>query len=501
MEVEFKFHIDQSQLAALQAAAQRGDATAVRLEARYFDTKDAALSSRGIALRLRKEGDQWVQTVKARGDGPLDREEHNVEVYTSTPSVQPELHAGTTAGKRLREALDSAEGPLEETYRTEIDRAIRNLQFDGGMVELALDTGKIVAHGGTEHEKQAPVCELELELKEGPVSGLVEVATQWASKYGLVVNTVSKAERGERLLAAGWGRPAAKARPMVAPSGTRKFLKGPALQRAAVANCLAQILGNASEIVEGSDDETHVHQLRVGIRRLRTVLRELDALAPGAFDTAWEAPLVEVFRRLGELRDRDQAVQTIGAELLEAGAPPVDAPAQVTTASPLEIVSSPAFQGTLIALMGFTASPADSEAPDMARSPLGARDTRSYLHQRLRTLRKKVHEDADKFEALSIDDQHSVRKRLKRLRFLAEFAAPAIQREAGDFLGSLQPALSALGRLNDEYVASTLYREMADKDPKAWFGVGWLAASREASVKATKKALAKMQRAPRMRRV
>lgn len=35
----------------------------------------------------------------------------------------------------------------------------------------------------------------------------------------------------------------------MATGSTRKFLKGPALQRAAVANCLAEILGNATEIV------------------------------------------------------------------------------------------------------------------------------------------------------------------------------------------------------------------------------------------------------------
>lgn len=94
-----------------------------------------------------------------------------------------------------------------------------------------------------------------------------------------------------------------------------------------------------------------------------------------------------------------------------------------------------------------------------------------------------------------------MRKRLKRLRFLTEFAAPAIKREGSDFLDSLQPALSALGRLNDEHVASTLYREMADTNPKAWFGVGWLEARHKASVKTTRKALAKMHRTPKMRRV
>ena len=79
MEIEFKFCIPPERLAAVQAAARRGAHAQIRMEARYFDTPDAALSSRGIAFRLRREGNQWVQTVKALGDGPLDREEHNVE--------------------------------------------------------------------------------------------------------------------------------------------------------------------------------------------------------------------------------------------------------------------------------------------------------------------------------------------------------------------------------------------------------------------------------------
>lgn len=498
MEIEFKFSIPPKRLAAVKAAARRGASTGIRLEARYFDTADKALSSRGIALRLRKEGEQWVQTVKAMGDGPLDREEHNVTVDDPSALARPALHAGTKAGERLRRALDSADGPLVETYRTEIDRVTRDLAFRGGVVELAFDLGRIVAHGGTPQEKQAPVCELELELKEGAVAGLVEVASQWAAQYGLVLNTVSKAERGERLLAEQWARPAAKARPMAAGGGRKQFLKGPNLQRAAVANCLAQVLVNASEIVEGSGDETHVHQLRIGIRRLRTALRELDALAPGRFDPAWEPPLVGVFRSLGQLRDREQALETIGAELREAGAPASGKQSVTATASPLDIISTSEFQAVLIGLMGFTALGHGASAQEEA---LGAAKTRRHLHKRLQALRAKVHKDARHFESLSFDEQHSVRKRLKRLRFLAEFVAPAIDGDAGDFLASLQPALSALGRLNDEHVASTMYREMAAKDPEAWFGVGWLAAQRPSSVKATKKALSRIGEVPGFRKL
>jgi len=88
MEIEFKFCIPLDRLAAVQAALRRGRCTAIRMEARYFDTPDGALGSRGIAFRLRREGDQWVQTVKALGDGPLDRQEHNPPVNSRSMAKQ-----------------------------------------------------------------------------------------------------------------------------------------------------------------------------------------------------------------------------------------------------------------------------------------------------------------------------------------------------------------------------------------------------------------------------
>ena len=48
--------------------------------------------------------------------------------------------------------------------------------------------------------RTAPICELELELLRGPVSGLAALAAQWAQRHGLWLSTVSKAERGERLM-------------------------------------------------------------------------------------------------------------------------------------------------------------------------------------------------------------------------------------------------------------------------------------------------------------
>ncbi|PUA96234.1 adenylate cyclase [Acidovorax sp. 107] len=503
MEIEFKFCIPPERLAAVQAAVRRGRWVTVRMEARYFDTPDGALASRGIAFRLRREGDQWVQTVKALGDGPLDRQEHNVARGPATagaaPEPLPQLHDGTVAGARLLQALQAASGPLEETYGTEMDRMTRDITRQGAVVELALDTGRVVAHRGTPQQAEAPICELELELKAGTVAGLAALATQWSARHGLFLSTVSKAERGERLLAAPGGRPARKPRPLTYPS--LPLPPGPALQRAVVAHCLQQMVGPASDIAEGANDDEQVHQLRIGIRRLRTALRELAPLAPGSFDPAWEPPLVDVFQQLGHLRDRSQVMERIETELHAAGAPhlPSQKSADAGQATAAHIVRNAAFQGALVGLMAFTTQGLDATGDDPAG--LDTRATRRLLQHRLRALHAQVQKGTRGFAARTPQAQHRLRKRLKRLRYLTEFVAPALDAHSARFLDSLQPALSALGRLNDERVAAALYRESAEAGKSnAWFGVGWLAGRQALAVAACEQALAHVAEAPRLRK-
>lgn len=508
MEIEFKFSIPPEHLAAVQAAVLRGRHSLVRMQARYFDTPDGALAARGIALRLRCEGAHWVQTVKALGHGPLDREEHNVDrgpALASMPALDPlpQLHAGTVAGTRLQQALLAADGPLVETYGTDMDRIVRRLRIPGGVAELALDTGRVVARRGTDQQSEARICELELELLSGPVKSLAMLATQWAVRHGLSLSTVSKAERGERLLAAPAGAPpAVKAAPWKRTAPRHRWMHGPTLLRAVVGHCLRQILGNASEVAEGTGGEEHIHQLRIGIRRLRTALRYMGPLEPGRLDAAWEPALVDVFQRLGRLRDQRQALQALAAELQAAGAPALDLAASAARppahADAADIVGIPAFQAALIGLMALTVQPPSStDAADNAGA-LDARATRRVLRQSLRHLHAQVGRDARGFAALPPEQQHRLRKRLKRLRYLTESAAPAMDGQAEPFLASLQPALAALGRLNDERVAQAVYADLAASQPAAWFAVGWLAARQNATAAACEAALAEIAELPRL---
>ncbi|KLN56700.1 CYTH and CHAD domain-containing protein [Variovorax paradoxus] len=530
MEIEFKFHIPAGRLKAVEAAMRRGTVVRTRLQARYFDTADQALAAQGIVLRLRKEGRRWVQTAKATGDNALHRLEHNVDLGAAAaggaaPAIDPQRHQGTPVGERLAKVLAASGAPLVERQSTDIVRLTRDVRTTGAgaaVVELALDVGKVVAHAGTPEQRESPVCELELELKRGDVRGLVALARRWSQQHGLWFSTVSKAERGARLLAKLDVVPAVKAEtPRFAEE--KEKLDGRAIQQAVVASCLAQMLPNASEIAAGSTDEEQIHQLRIGIRRLRTALRELAGLdqRTDLFNGAeWEPPLVEAFRALGALRDREQVVKLAQPQLRDAGAPEFDPLAGDDAAagapSPGEVVRSPAFQSVLVSLIGFTAAtaaqaPPQGDAggagqPPSAPAPLNAGEARRHLRKRLQRLHEQAVRDGQRFESLATEDQHRTRKRLKRLRYLAEFVAPLFadgndedekSSPAGRYLKRLRPAQDALGEFNDEAVALALYREATGRDARAWFAVGWFSGRHAAGAKACCKALGRIEKAPR----
>ncbi|MDQ0036466.1 inorganic triphosphatase YgiF [Variovorax boronicumulans] len=530
MEIEFKFQIPPDRLKAVETALRRGTVVRTRLQARYFDTADQALAAEGIVLRLRKEGRRWVQTVKATGDNALHRLEHNVDLGTAatggaSPAIDPQRHQGTPVGDRLAKVLAaSGAAPLVERQSTDIVRLTRDVRVTGpggAVVEMALDVGKVVAYAGTPEQCESPVCELELELKRGDVQGLVSLARRWSQQHGLWFSTVSKAERGARLLAKVEVVPAVKAETPRFPEGKDK-LDGRAIQQAIVASCLAQMLPNASEIAAGSTDEEQIHQLRIGIRRLRTALRELAGLDAGSalFDAAgWEPPLVEAFRALGDLRDREQVVKLAQPQLREAGGPEFDplagggddAAADVRSSG--DVMRAPAFQSVLVSLIGFTAAAppveiapkAEDAATPPTPTPVSINDARRLLRKRLQHLHKQAVRDGKRFESLDTESQHRVRKRLKRLRYLAEFVAPLFDAEgkstpssaAERYLKHLRPAQDALGEFNDEAVALALYREATARDGRAWFAVGWFSARHAVHAKVCRKALGGIEEAPR----
>lgn len=464
-ETELKFAIPPDRFREVEAAASRGSQR-IRLEAAYFDTADRRLDRAKVSLRLRKEGRDWVQTVKAPGDGPAHRKEDNVP-HAAVPrgeALLPDLaaHRDTPAGRALDKALGDDRPAVAEVFRTRVTRHHRLLKVPHGRIEIALDDGEIVAVGQRQRLK-----EIEFELKAGSPAELCALARRWVQRHGLWLDTRSKAERGAHL---GAGSPGAA--PLKAGAGDPAEIAQAqderSLLRAVVAAALQQVLVNASEVGAGRETPEHVHQLRVGLRRLRTALHAFAEAVPEL--AACEAPLAQAFRALGQWRDEGVLEETIAPELRRVGAPlsvPPKAPAR--QASPAALVRATPLQLALLHLLEFTMSAPPGVAQ---REGLDA-----LLAARLQKLHRQVRKDGRRFAGLPADEQHRVRKRLKRLRYLCEFVAPRFKAKAVKrYLAALEPAQDALGAHNDAIVALERYRSGVDEDPRAWFAVGWLTA-------------------------
>ena len=484
-EFELKLEIPPESLQALSLAVfSQADKVEQRLQAHYYDTPDNALAQSGMVVRVRKEGRQWVQTAKAPTARTLERLEHNVSLTALKPSakapvVDLALHEDTPVGEAIaavlkahgkKQAHPQATPPLQLRYATDIQRTTLTRTMDGSVVEIALDQGRIRTS-----RRSGAVChvsELEIELKSGAPDAVVALARQLCADHGLYLSSISKSMKGQRLANPGVPVPAVTAR----PAAFGHDATGPQMVQAVLQSCLNQILPNASEIASGSLDADHIHQLRVGIRRLRSALRELDGLDNRTFDPSWEPALVAVFRELGTHRDSDYQNQTIGPQLLAAGGP-VLAPADLGVAMPdlAAQVRAADFQDCLLGLVG--AVHAAGDVADAAHPPMPPKKLKKTLCKRLGKLHAKALKGSAEFLTLPAEEQHAVRKRLKRLRYIAEFAAPLFSQDKVDsFIASLKPVQEALGLTNDEANALAAYRQRAEQEPQAWFGVGWLTA-------------------------
>lgn len=517
-EVELKFQVPPSARKAVEAAVAGPQAARrIRLRAAYFDTPTGALAAAGLALRLRKEGRAWVQTLKGTlPDGTsMTRAEHNVpraETGVAVPAIDPQLHADTSVGAALLKVLRGADGALAQMIGTDIWRRARTVRVAGGVVELAFDVGVIEAGGadagvadtgGAVPPRRLPVCELEIELKRGSPQLVVATARRWVARHGLWLDTRSKAELGHLLLrddAMAEARRASEVK-------LAKAMTPAAALDAVLRSCLAQISVNASQIASGRHAPEHTHQLRVGLRRLRTALRFFDgARLADAIDAAIREPLADdaatLFRQLGQARDRAAVAEPLAIELARAlaavgqsGEPPRP-PASGDEVDPTVLVRQPLAQRLMLNLIsrvqggepGFapeaSAAQPDTAEPD-AIAPEPLPPLRRRLAKRLNRWHRQVLVDAQAFDALDDEGRHRLRKRIKRLRYAAEFSASLFdERAVRRYLKALRALQERLGTVNDVAVGIALYSAAAPADVRALFALGWLASQRERALAA-----------------
>ena len=424
-EIELKLRGQPEALAALfERPAIRarlvGRAATQRLENVYYDTADQRLRSHGLAFRVRRRGRRYVQTLKSDDTGGLVA--WRGEWQTPLASPEPDLALLPPGALAALNGLVEA-GELRAVFATRVRRQVRRLESGDGaarsVIEAALDLGAIEADG-----HRLPIAEVELELLEGSPEGIYELALQLDAAAPLHIETRSKSVRGYAL-ARGEPPPWHKARPLALDRRATVDEALGAILRA----CLQHWCVNEAAAVEGVDPEG-VHQMRVGLRRLRSAFAVFGRLiAPER--RSWLADGARgIIGALGPARDWDVFLSELLAPVL-AARPADESLIALRAAAEHErrrgyeaaraAIAAPDYTRYLLELGHWIEAGGWREAPTERGAAWLGRPIVDFADHLLDKRHRRALRLGEGFADLAPAERHRLRIALKKLRYAVEF--------------------------------------------------------------------------------
>jgi inorganic triphosphatase YgiF len=482
METELKLKVAQRDLAKLREHALLAELAIATPEEHalrdtYYDTPKLDLWNNGLTLRVRADNDTWLQTVKTASAGSAGLHERGEwECALSGPEPEPEQAARQVKAKRIAELLRSPDivNNLRPVFNNTTRRTKWNILLpDGRQVECVLDAGDIHAGG-----RNAPIGELEFELKRGDPTQLFDLALSLHKDIPLQIANDSKAARGYALLDIGPPAPV-KAVPVHL---TKKMRLEEALQCMGL-NCLQQLEANVPGVLKGSVES--LHQMRVGLRRLRALLGMFEEFAP--LPAAMQESLDWLAGELGAARDWDVLA---GATLpritgLDVGTLRAIAEqrAQELHRTLVQTLYQPRYTRLVLQLNGWFHGRGwrDGEALPKA-SPLASRAQVS-MEPLLRKAQRRLHKRIGALDENDPAARHRVRIAAKKARYAAEFFNDLLPaRPVKKYIRSLSALQDKLGLLNDLAVAGNLLAGLEGRAPSddLSYARGFITATSEA---------------------
>lgn len=469
-EIELKLELNPLEIDRVRQflADRLGPAVPVRqhLGSVYFDTGEHDLHAKGLTLRVRRVGERHVQTAKASdgaGAGLFDRSEWESDVVGDGPDLA--ALADTPLAKVLRRG--GGEENLRAVFGTAIDRTTWQVERDGSRIEVALDSGEVVAGDAVR-----PIAELELELQGGSPAALFAFVRDLAAELPMRIAVRSKSEQGYDLLR-GEGASSFKA----APIALRRGMTTAEAFRTVARACLRQFRLNEPHVTAGRSVEA-LHQARVGLRRLRSALSIFrDVVADDEF-AVLKARLKELTAPLGEARNLD--VYLARAARPEAAREPT-LPGMAEYVTRLEAerdrayeriaatLDSDAFRRLMLDLVAWTETGPWGTCADPDASVARDRAIEDFAAATLDRQRRRVRRKGRGLAELDSEARHEVRIEAKKLRYAAEFFSGLVEGRKGRgrarlFLSALEDLQDRLGGLNDVAVGHAVAVATAERD-------------------------------------
>ncbi len=484
IEIELKLSIAPAHMGKLARCAPLIAATRSRPVTRrvynvYYDTPERDLASQGMALRLRRLGGRWVQTLKAGGGAQTGLHRNDeYEIALPVPLLNFAALARTPAAKLASRAAFRER--LRPMFVTDFRRTARLIEVAPGMsAEFAVDRGTIVAGDARE-----PICELELELREGEADALFAFALRLLEYVPFTIGMESKAARGFALLTP---KPAAPER-AVSPVIARTASSDDAFV-AIARSCLQQLVANDRGVI-GSDDIEYIHQARVAIRRLRSAFGLFRTIVPRAAVATTLAEVQRVGATLGAARDWDVFVtETLPAVqhafAADAGIASLSQDAATLRAmrrnEAIATIAAPAYTAMLIEFGRLLASRPWRTALAASAQALGDGPAREFAATLFTRQLRRVRRHGKTLASLTTDELHALRIEIKKLRYAVEFFESLYPRRAvRAFLGGAADLQELLGQLNDATTTGHLLdgigQDTADLRRAGGIVLGWTAA-------------------------
>lgn len=464
IEVELKFQIPTAKRTALLKALDPKKSNLIHLKAKYFDTPDKQLSHHGVALRLRLEGEHWVQTLKAAGKSHLHRFEHNHDFGVSehAPALDLTIYQQEPEALAiLQQALGNQLDGLKLQFESDIQRTYRVIHFEDAEIEVSLDIGRLA----TETEERE-VHEVEFELKQGAIQSLLAFSFEWVKKYQLWLDVRSKAEMGHLLSIQQEVSPAkqAKAFQLVKKDSADSNV------RSLIAQQLQHLLPNIAAISASVAQQEHLEQAHLALDHLYLTSALLRTWSKDVSDK-WAYQLAAFKHHFEHLQQLEHMQRTLGA-LLQNPTTTASLTKDILYAQEKlnNLVRSTLNVHHFLELLMFSLQ---------SSTAIQELDLKGYAQNTLQQQYKQIHEQLAETDVTNFESLELLSQRIRELKFSFPILTSIYDVKN---LQKYSKALNEAHQAAEEYLtlsSSAAYIQQTELEASDWFVLGWLTAKQE----------------------
>ena len=486
-----------------------------RVRAVYYDTAERRLQKQSLSLAL-------SHVVVGRDDAvepmPVGAALHMVlRQDTDTPWVgrvwRWDIPAATEMPPALNALPAAIDAPLpvlrdglppglQPIFVEDVQRANCLIGDAAWEAEFIVDQGRLIAHDRTE-----TLAEASFILRRGDPSNLFQLTAQLGLSLPIRVSGLTVADRGHALVTG--QAPQSRKAPPVPLAADATVAEA---FRAIARSCIGQILVN-QECLTATGAPESIHQMRVGLRRLRSAVSVFRPLIASPETDGVKEELRRLQETLGPARDADVFVSEIlmPARTIFADDREFQALAEVFRArhrAAHEVARAAVTDFGFARLLMRFALWADGEGWLEAVRQFGPADpdepARAFAANILERRHRRMSRAMQNLATIDDAARHRARIETKKFRYALEFFASLfdvkkVQRVAG-VAAQLQ---EALGNLNDIAVARATLQAEAVKsgDPaflwSAGLIAGWHAARKTGAMQNAQKSWDVLRKLPR----